>query len=87
MEASYSHLRQNLKKVIDESVSSHEPTFITSHNKRKAVLISYEDYQSLEETAYLLRSPANAGRLLNAVTTFHDNPNQFEQHNLIEDEE
>ena len=86
MEASYSHLRQNLKKVIDESANSHEPTFITSHNKRKAVLISYEDYTSLEETAYLLRSPANANRLLSAVANVQHNSDQLEIHDLIENE-
>lgn len=68
METSYSELRQNLKKMIDQVSTNHAPTFITSHKKRKAVLLSYEDYCSLEETAYLLKSPKNAQRLLKALS-------------------
>lgn len=67
MDISYSELRQNLKKTIDRITDMHEPMFITSHNVRKAVLISYEDYESLNETSYLLQNPVMAKRLLNAV--------------------
>jgi len=75
MDTSYSELRQNLKKMIDWTASHHEPAFITSHKKRKAVLISYDDYCALEETAYLLRSPANAQRLLQAVSDLENKKN------------
>jgi antitoxin YefM len=68
MDTSYSEFRQNMKKVLDYTASTHEPTFITSHKERKAVLLSYEDYCSLEETAYLLKSPANSERLLEAIS-------------------
>ena len=85
MDTSYSELRQNLKQTIDWTTSYHEPAFITSHKKRTAVLLSYDDYCSLEETAYLLKSPANAARLLRAVTDFNNNKN-CQQHDLIEDE-
>lgn len=67
MDTSYSEFRQNMKKVIDWTTDHHEPTFITSHKQRKAVLLSYEDYCSLEETVYLLKSPKNAERLLQAL--------------------
>jgi antitoxin YefM len=67
MDISYSELRQNLKSAIDQASSTHEPFFITSHKVRKAVILSYEDYESLQETAYLLRSPVMAKRLLEAV--------------------
>lgn len=85
MDASYSELRQNLKKMIDQTASNHEPTFITSHKKRKAVLLSYEDYCSLEETAYLLKSPKNAQRLLKAISDLESNKNT-KKHGLIDDE-
>lgn len=85
MDTSYSELRQNLKKVIDLATVNHEPTFILSHKKRKAVLLSYDDYCSLEETAYLLKSPANAQRLLQAISDFQAKKN-IESHNLIDDE-
>ena len=85
VEASYSEVRQNLKKMIDETEKSHEPTFITSHKKCKAVLLSYEDYCSLEETAYLLRSPRNAQRLLKAVSDIESNKNTV-KHGLKDDD-
>lgn len=86
MDTSYSELRQNLKKMIDWTASNHEPAFITSHKIRKAVLLSYDDYCSLEETAYLLKSPANAQRLLQAVSDIESNKN-IQTHKLIVDEE
>ena len=67
MDTSYSKLRQNLKQAINMVIDQHQPLFITSHNARKAVLISYDDYESLTETAYLLSHPANAKRLLQSV--------------------
>jgi len=85
MDTSYSELRQNLKKMIDQTASNHEPTFITSHKKRKAVLLSYDDYCSLEETAYLLRSPANVQRLLQAISDLENSENS-KKHGLIDDE-
>jgi antitoxin YefM len=75
MDTSYSELRQNLKKMIDWTVDHHEPAFITSHKERKAVLLSYDDYCALEETAYLLRSPANAKRLINAISDLENAKN------------
>jgi len=67
MDISYSELRQNLKSTIDKASHTHEPFFITSHKARKAVLLSYEDYKSLTETAYLLQNTSMAKRLLGAV--------------------
>jgi antitoxin YefM len=75
MDTSYSEFRQNLKKMINWTTENHEPAFITSHKERKAVLLSYEDYCSLEETAYLLKSPVNAQRLLQAVQDVKNNKN------------
>ena len=85
MDVSYSEVRQNLRKMIDATVSTHEPTYITSHKKRTAVLLSYDDYCSLEETAYLLKSPENASRLLRAVADFRRDKN-IDKHDLIDDE-
>jgi antitoxin YefM len=52
-----------MEKVCDD----HAPIIITRKNQRSVVLLSLEDYQALEETAYLLRSPKNARRLLESV--------------------
>lgn len=83
MDISYSDLRQNLKKTIDKTTHTHEPFFITSHKSRKAVLISYDDYESLVETAYLLQNPAMAKRLLEAVIDVKKG--KVTQHRLIDE--
>lgn len=85
MDISYSEIRQNLKKMIDLTTSTHEPMFINSHKKRTAVLLSYEDYSALEETVYLLKSRENAKRLLQAVSDLSKNMN-ISSHNLVDDE-
>ena len=63
----YSQARTNLAKTMDKVCDEHSPIIITRKNQRSVVMISLEDYQSLEETAYLLRSPKNARRLLESI--------------------
>lgn len=64
----YSQARSNLAKTMDKVCDDHAPMIITRKNHRSVVMISLEDYESLEETAYLLRSPKNARRLLESIT-------------------
>ena len=63
----YSQARRNLKSVFDQVCEDHEPVTITRKNGGDVVILAAGDYSSLAETAYLLRSPANARRLLEAV--------------------
>jgi antitoxin YefM len=63
----YSQARSNLAKTMDKVCDDHTPVIITRKNQRSVVMISLEDYESLEETAYLLRSPRNARRLLESI--------------------
>ena len=63
----YSSARANLARTMDRVCEAHEPLIITRSGQQSVVMISLEDYKSLEETAYLLRSPANAKRLLSAI--------------------
>ena len=63
----YSTARANLARTMDRVCDDHEPLIITRNKEQSVVMISLEDYQSLEETAYLLRSPKNARRLLAAT--------------------
>ncbi len=79
MDVSYSEVRQNLKANIEIVQDTHEPIFITSHKKRQAVLMSYEDYSALEETAYLLRSPAMAKRLLESMADWRADKKSFDR--------
>ena len=63
----YSTARANLAKTMDRVCEDHAPLIITRNGEQSVVMLSLEDYNALEETAYLLRSPANARRLLSAV--------------------
>ncbi len=63
----YTALRSNLAKTMDKVCDDRAPVTITRSNDRPVVMLSLEDYQALEETAYLLRSPKNAKRLLDSV--------------------
>lgn len=67
MEAiSYSQARANLANTIESVCENHDPVIITKKDEA-VVMLSLEDYEALQETAYLLRSPANAQRLLSAM--------------------
>ena len=63
----YSLARANLASMMDRVCSDHEPLIITRNGEKAVVMLSLEDYKALEETAYLLRSPANARRLLSSM--------------------
>ncbi len=64
----YSAARANLASTMDRVCDDHEALIITRNGDQSVVMLSLEDYQALEETAYLLRSPANIKRLLSAVS-------------------
>lgn len=68
----YSELRANLKITMDRVSENHEPVIITRKNRSNLVLLSYEDYSAIEETAYLLRSPKNAQRLREGIQSFNE---------------
>ena len=63
----YSSARANLAKTMDRVCNDHEPIIVTRNGQPSVVILSMEDYEALEETAYLLRSPENSRRLLAAV--------------------
>lgn len=64
---SYSSARANLASTMDRVCEDHEPLIITRNGQQSVVMLSLEDFTALEETAYLLRSPANTRRLLQAM--------------------
>ncbi|HEN3482504.1 TPA: YoeB-YefM toxin-antitoxin system antitoxin YefM [Yersinia enterocolitica] len=64
---SYSEVRQNLSTTMVQTVEDRAPILITRQNGTSCVLMSLEEYESLEETAYLLRSPANAKHLMDSI--------------------
>jgi antitoxin YefM len=63
----YTTARANLATTMDRVCQDHEALIITRNGRQSVVMMSLDDYKALEETAYLLRSPENAKRLLSAV--------------------
>ncbi|MEY4718420.1 MAG: hypothetical protein RL563_1038 [Pseudomonadota bacterium] len=64
---SYTVVRANLSKTMQKVCTDHAPVIITRKNEAAVVMMSLEDYQAMEETTYLLRSPANARHLLDSI--------------------
>lgn len=64
---SYSELRANLAKYMDEVCDNRDAIVVTRQNARSVVMVSEEEYEGLMETVHLLRSPANAARLLASI--------------------
>lgn len=77
----YSEARQNLADTMNRVCDHHEPVIITRQKSPSVVMMSLEDYNSIMETAYLLRSPANAARLresLNAARCDNTSAHELE---------
>ncbi|MEK6750046.1 MAG: type II toxin-antitoxin system prevent-host-death family antitoxin [Pseudomonadota bacterium] len=70
---SYSAARSNLAKTMEQICDDHEPVVITRKSERSVVMLSLEDYEALEETAYLLRSPKNVKRLVDSISQLEAN--------------
>jgi len=68
MEAiTYTAARQNLAKTMEKVCKDHAPIIVTRKSFESVVIMSLEDYEALEETAYLLRSPKNTRRLIESI--------------------
>jgi antitoxin YefM len=66
----YTAFRQKLKSYLDKVRDNHIPLFVTSANGEDVVVLSKSDYESMEETFYLLKSPNNAARLLKGIEDY-----------------
>lgn len=64
---SYTEAREHLATVWDETVSTREPVVISRRGKESVVMLPIDEWLGIVETAHLLRSPANAQRLLGAL--------------------
>lgn len=79
---SYTESRARYAEVLDSVINDREEVIITRAGHEPVVLMSLADFESLRETAYLMRSPANARRLLDAME--HLEAGRGEQHNLVD---
>jgi antitoxin YefM len=81
---SYSESRARYAEVLNSVVDDREEVIITRSGHDPVVIVSLEDYEALKETAYLMRSPANARRLLDAMERLESGHGA--QHDLIDPE-
>lgn len=63
----YSESRAKYAETLNAVVDDREEVVITRAGHDPVVIVSLDDYESLKETAYLLRSPENARRLLMSI--------------------
>jgi antitoxin YefM len=67
----YTAARENLASTINRVCEDQAPVVITRNRDQAVVMLSLAEYESLQETAYLLRSPANAKRLLSSIDSLN----------------
>ena len=68
----YTAARQNLAKTMEKVCKDHAPIIVTRKTTDSVVIMSLEDYEALEETAYLLRSPKNTRRLIESIAQLEE---------------
>ena len=67
----FSELRTNLKEVIETSIDQHELVVIRRANGEHMIMLSLRDYESLQETTYLLGTEANAAHLRRSLASLN----------------
>ncbi|RLC05098.1 MAG: type II toxin-antitoxin system prevent-host-death family antitoxin [Deltaproteobacteria bacterium] len=68
----YTNARQNLAKTMEKVCQDHSPIIVTRKTTDSVVIMSLEDYEALEETAFLLRSPKNTRRLIESIVQLEE---------------
>jgi antitoxin YefM len=78
----YTDSRAHYAEVLDAVVNDREEVVITRAGHEPVVIVSLTDFEALRETAYLMRSPANARRLLDAMERLENG--EGVSHRLVE---
>lgn len=81
----YTEAQEKLDAIMTAVCENSDAVIVTRNNNPPVVIMSLAEYNSLQETAYLLRSPANAERLLSSMKAIEEG--KVKQHDLIDDEE
>ncbi len=79
----FSEARNHLKSVLDQVVADADCTIISRRDADDAVVMSLDHYNSLIETVYLLKSPANAAHLAKSIEQYRKG--QTQEHGLLDD--
>lgn len=66
----YSNFRRNLKSFLDMVLNTRSPLFVSRSKGEDVVVLSKSDYESMQETLYLLGSSKNAERLFKGIEEF-----------------
>ncbi len=80
----YSTARDHLAEVWDKTVSTREPVIVSRRGAESIVMLPLEEWEGLQETAHLLRSPANAQRLLAALNRLDSGEGEILSINSLE---
>ena len=80
----YSTARDHLADVWDKTVSTREPVIVSRRGAESIVMLPLEEWEWLQETAHLLRSPANAQRLLAALNRLDSGEGEILSINSLE---
>jgi len=79
---SYTNARNNLASVMKQATDDREPITITRNGHEPVVVLSMEEYESMEETLHLISSPANAERVRQGLANFE--AGKLSDHKLAE---
>ena len=80
---SYSAVRRHFVMTMEHVCDDHEPVIITRKSARPVVMLSLEDFNAIQETGYLLKSPVNAARLRESIKQYEKG--KAKVHKLLDD--
>lgn len=81
----FSDFRQNMKTMMNNTIDEHKLLIVTRQNQTPAIMMSLDDYNSWQETLYLMKSPSNHKTLMQSIKNIRQN--QFTDRELTEDED